>query len=1104
MVLALALMVPTAVLGGGEAGPGSPAVLPALGKLPLRFELGEGEAGTPERFIARGPAYHLAITPTETFVSLQKLDRTAARRGDPARLGITPVAGSRRNFRLEFIGAAPSARISGETELPGRVNYFLGDDPARWRTGVPTFARVRVADLYPGISLVHYGNQEHLEYDFVVGPGRDPSAIAIRISGADKVAIDERGDLVLSLGEDEIRQPKPLIYQDIRGIRKHVGGGYVLADPQTVRFEIAAYDQSEPLVIDPILSYSTYYGGLGLDAAWGVAVDASGFVYVAGESMGGLPITNATLTNRYGGTYFHGDAFVAKFDNAASQVIYLTYIGGALDDVGLSLAVDEGGSAYVTGYTDSIDFPRQSAIFNRISGIPYPSPVNVHPVDGFVTKLGPSGTNLVYSTYLGGDWVDVGVGIAVDASRSAYVAGYTESTNFPTANVSGGFTNYAGARDVFVTKFSPEGTNLVYSMYLGGKGQDEGNDVAADLAGRAFVTGVTASENFPVTTNALQPALAGGKDAFVTVVGVNGTNLDLSTYLGGAGDNAGYRLALDAAANIYLTGTTKEDTGFPATPGGWHPGGVYRSGNGGADWAPSSSGLQSLVVYALAVDPTAPTRVYSGTSRGLAWSTDGGTTWGTVTSVPTSTNGGIAAAIAVGSVLCLAIDPIGSTNVYAGTGQGLFKHIDAGTNTYWTNTSPGLLSTRALAVDPVTPAILYAGNDLGVFRTTNAAGNWSSVNNGLGNIFVRALAVDPVTPTTVYAATAGGVYRTTTSGAVWHGFNLGLQNLATLALAIDPVNPATVYVGTEDGVFKSVDAGTNWSAINAGLTMTNKSTRVFALAIDPLTPAILYAGTTNGLFKSVDGGTNWNSLTTDLPGLPVLAVQPNIQSPNTVYAGTSGTSVFGREDAFLTKLGVNPFSVTLGGGLKDEGWDVTVDAIGQVHLVGSTTSKDFPTTNTAGFLSATNAGESDVFVAELGNDGNTLNYSAYFGGGLADQGFGIAVDSVGNVYIVGETSSLDFPTRAALQGNYRGSKDGFLARINNPGFQPVIDIQSVGEEVRLSWSVLASDYKLQSSTNLLVTNGWVNVAVAPVPTNLLLTVSQPATNRAQFFRLANP
>jgi hypothetical protein len=258
------------------------------------------------------------------------------------------------------------------------------------------------------------------------------------------------------------------------------------------------------------------------------------------------------------------------------------------------------------------------------------------------------------------------------------------------------------------------------------------------------------------------------------------------------------------------------------------------------------------------------------------------------------------------------------------------------------------------------------------------------------------------------------------------------------------------------------------------------------------------------LFKSIDGGASWNAIINGLPALPIFAVQPNPQLPGTLYAGTSGTSVFGNDDAFLTKLGTDGFSVILGGSLDDQGKDVTVDAAGRAHLIGTTSSKNFPTTNTFGFLSASNAGLADVFLSELSSDGQTLINSAYLGGSAADSGYGIAVDAAGDVYVVGQTASVNFPTRAALQGTYAGSQDAFLAKISSTNLQLVLDVRSVSNAVQLSWSALASEFKLQSITNLVVTNGWVNVPGTPVRTDATLTVSLPTTNAAQFFRLSNP
>lgn len=1108
--LPLLIMVGMLLMRGGAAAVSNPSPRPdltSLGGQSIRFEQNLGQAGDEVRFVARGPAYYFSLSSTEATVSLRKFGSPGGSAG--VRSGRPPVRnqGGFCSVRLQFVGADPQAEVSGEGELPGRVNYFLGGDAAGWRAGASLFARVRVTDLYPGINLVHYGNQQHLEYDFEVAPGADPSVIAIRIEGADRILINPGGDLVLTLGDDEIRQPRPVVYQTIGGRRKEIEGAYLLLDSQTVKFTVGDYDRGTTLVIDPVLSYSTYFGGTGLDAAWAVAVDPAGFVYVAGETMAGLPVTGGTFTNQYGGagTGLHGDAFVAKFDSSLSNLVYLTYVGGAFDDVALGLAVDAGGSAYITGYTDSQNFPLTNAIFSQIKGTPYPPPVNIYPLEAFVTKLGPSGANLIYSTYLGGGGTDLGFGIATDPAGNAYVAGFTQSSDFPTANVSGNFTNYSGGYqandDAFVAKLGPSGTNLVYSMYLGGTSVEWARDVAADAAGQAYVTGFTLSQNFPVTTNnAVQPWLAGAMDAFVTVVAPFGSNLVTSTYLGGAASNQAFRITLDAGDNIYLTGVTASDAGFPASPGSLNPGGVFKSVNAGTTWGIASDGLPATRVFALAVDPTNPLRLYAGTTRGLARSPDAGVNWfseKTVANHPNFLN--LAPYISVGSVFTVAVDPVSPGNVYAGTAQGVFKSTDAGLS--WSLSSTGLAVSSAaeLAIAPTMPVTIYSGGASGVYYSTNDAATWEARNNGLGNLSVNALAIHPTTSTTLYVATAGGVYQSTNRGASWTAINAGLNNLAAQALAVDPVAPATLYVGTAGGVFKSVDAGTNWTFASTGLTTSN----ITALAINPLTPATLYAGTTNGLFKSTDGAQTWSPLTNGFPLTSFLSVAINPQSPDTIYAGLNGTNFFGGEDAFVMRLGGSGFSTVFGGTGDDEGGDVAVDSAGRVHLVGVTTSKDLPTLNTAGFLSATNSGGHDVFIAGFAPDGKALLASAYLGGAADDLGYGIAVNAAGT-YIVGETASGNFPTLGALQGVYQGARDAFIARIADTVLNPVLNIQSVGSQVRLSWSALAVDYHLQSNTNLLSASGWINVPASPVETNGVLSVTVPATSATQFFRLTSP
>ncbi len=581
----------------------APAVVSGYGNLPLSFEANQGQTEKAVRFLSRGSGYSLYLTPTEAVLTLKK----AAKEKAPADINDQPSAKSKtgdvdRRFspslvgegrgdgirdaepaatvRIKLIGANPSPKMEGEAALPGRVNYLIGKDPKKWRTNIPTFGKVRYEAIYSGIDLVYYGNQSQMEYDFVVAPGADPNKIGFDVVGAhgraplqtSSLRIADNGDLVLSVEGDEMRMKKPIIYQEIDGVRVPVSGGYRLSpSPRAgshlapsplagkgrgegnsaprVSFQIAAYDRSRPLVIDPVLVYSTYLGGGGDDQGLGIAVDSSGNAYVTGYTAStDFPIVGAAQAS-YGGSI--ADAFVTKLNPTGSALVYSTYLGGGKDDQGLGITVDSSGNAYVTGYTASTDFPIVGAAQASYGG---------SVTDAFVTKLNPTGSVIVYSTYLGGGRDDQGWGIAVDSSGSAYVTGYTASTNFPTVNPIQNVNH--GIVDVFVVKLNGAGSGFIYSTYLGGTDTEKGRSIAVDLAGNVYVTGTTLSDDFP-TANPFQ-AIRGGSltDAFVTKLNAAGSALIYSTFLGGNSIDRGYGIAIDSAGNAYVTGRTSS-TDFP-------------------------------------------------------------------------------------------------------------------------------------------------------------------------------------------------------------------------------------------------------------------------------------------------------------------------------------------------------------------------------------------------------------------------------------------------------------------------------------------------------------------------------------------------------------
>jgi hypothetical protein len=342
------------------------------GRGPLSFEANLGQAGDPDvTFLARRRGYRIALAPTRVTLALKR----------------PGAQGPGATLRMILEGASPSPQVQASEELPGKVNYFLGDDPDKWRRNIPTYARVRYSQVYRGVDLVWYGNQRRLEYDFVVAPGADPKQISLAVEGADDVRINSRGDLVVRTGDQEIRNRRPLIYQTIRGVRRQIRGGYRVQPNRRVTFQVARYDTTTPLVIDPELDYSTYLGGSGDDQGFGVAVDSAGNAYFTGQAWDG--------TNY--------DAFVTKL-NPVGSIVYSTFVGGSAYDFGAAIAVDTLGSAYITGLTYSYvpknganDFPKVNALISSFTGNPNGS------YHAFVTKLNADGDGLLFSTYLGGN-----------------------------------------------------------------------------------------------------------------------------------------------------------------------------------------------------------------------------------------------------------------------------------------------------------------------------------------------------------------------------------------------------------------------------------------------------------------------------------------------------------------------------------------------------------------------------------------------------------------------------------------------------------------------------------------------------------------------------
>ncbi len=454
-----------------------------------------------------------------------------------------------REVRLRWLGTNAGARPQGREELGARVNYLIGRDARRWRTDVPAYDGVRYPDLYPGIDLTYQSAGEWIKSEYVVRPGANPGDI--RMEYTEDLSLDADG----SLRVGGLREAAPEVYQQGSAGREPVTARYRVVGSRVVEFEIGAYDPSRTLVIDPVISYATYLGGSGAAAVTGAAVDAAGNLYVTGWTDAlNFPIAGAFQAANRGGV----DAFVAKFNPTGTALLYATYLGGNGEDKAAAIAVNASGEAQVTGSTASTNFP--------LSATPARSALGGSKT-AFVTKLNAAGNVLIFSTYLGGTAYEVGTAIALDSSANVYVAGDTQSVNFQTQNPYQA-TNRGGF-DAFVTKFNSTGT-ILFSTYLGGAGNEHAGGIAVDSAARVYIAGGTNSTNFPLS-GAIQGTNGGSQDAFLTRLNAAGTTLSYSTYLGGNGSFTAEQanaVAVDSSSNAYVAGVTNS-TNFPVTPGAY-------------------------------------------------------------------------------------------------------------------------------------------------------------------------------------------------------------------------------------------------------------------------------------------------------------------------------------------------------------------------------------------------------------------------------------------------------------------------------------------------------------------------------------------------------
>jgi Abnormal spindle-like microcephaly-assoc'd, ASPM-SPD-2-Hydin/Beta-propeller repeat len=654
----------------------------AYGNLPLRFEANRGQADPRVRFLSRGSGSELFLADAEAVLVLTK---PLSYDSEPAQDVLTTpsflpkIAKNRTGvqstaLRFSLAGAHPSPQVTGIDRLPETSSYFIGNDPSRWVIAAPNFSRVAYRGIYSGVDLTYYGSGRDLEFDFDLAPHADPSQIRLKIEGANSLTASSDGDLVVATAAGEVRINRPEIYQLAGSRREKVDGSYVLASNNEITLQLGAYDTNRALIVDPVIQYSTFFGGTTADSATGIFVDTSGNAYITGvTSSTDFPVTAGVLQSNLRSS--HSNAFISKLSANGSVLLYSTYLGGtgANGDGAAGIAADSQGDAFVTGFTASPDFPTVNAFQGTLKNAG---------TNAFVAELNPSATALLYSTYLGGSGLlgDFGQGIVVDSTGSAYVAGVTSSADFPLQGPIQGTLKSSGSTG-FVTKFSATGSALVYSTYLGGSGShDAALAIALDSSNDAFVAGTTNSTDFPTTTGAFQPALnGGGLNAFLSEINPGGSALSYSTFLGGSSMQGGVAagLALDSTGAAYLTGGTTA-TDFPTTPGA-----AQTSAQGSDTHAfvskinPAGQGPSDLVYSTylsgsdgndfgtgIAVDATGNANVTGG-----AASTDFPVTKGPIQPAPKS---------AGGNAFITRLNPAGSVFLYSSTFGGSNAKGDVG------------------------------------------------------------------------------------------------------------------------------------------------------------------------------------------------------------------------------------------------------------------------------------------------------------------------------------------------------------------------------------------------------------------------------------------
>lgn len=1079
----------------------------AYGQLPISFEPNVGQTDPEALYLAHGQNYTLFLTNTGAVWSFVGSSRAAGTSTAPSR-HINPrdraAVGGAVAVRMEMIGGDPQPSVTAQDSLSGVVNYIVGNVSSRWHTGVPTFGMVAYRHLYPGIDMVWYGTEGQPEYDFVVAPGAHPAQIAIRFDGSTSVRIDPVShDLVVATSMGELREHAPRIYQDKAGARSNVTGQFVLHAGGVVGFQLGAYDHTQPLVIDPAISYSTFLGGHatpsfdGNDTANAIAAGATGNVYVTGRTgSANFPATAGAFQTRAPG---NGDAFVAEINTSASgsqSLVYSTFLGGsrsdgapnpglfgtfgsAGDEEGWAIAVDPGGDAYVTGVTDSTDFPvSPGALQKALAG----------PQNAFVAKLSATGSTLLYSTYLGGG-VDqygegtggVGFGIAIDALGNAYVVGDTNSVNFPTTLGAFQTTNFVsssanpngnGCCVAFLSKLNPTGSALSYSTFLGGSGDNFGASfaraVTVDSSGDAYVAGFTYESDFPTTAGAYQPP-GGNCGGFVTKVDPSGAGLVYSTCFQSAG-NGFSAIAVDPTGKTFVTGVMNSST-FPTTLGAFQT--TNAGGHNAAfvtEFDASGSGVVASTYLggsggdqgnAITLDAAGDPFVTGSTSSSDFPTTPGAfkpTVPGngdafvtklnaTLTSLVYSTYLGGAAGADTGNGI--ALDNAGDAYVAGATGSQDFPTTPGGLQTTFGGGSccQGPLDGFISKLNATGSNLLYS-TYLGGGPNTAAAANGNDLAGGIAVDSAGSAYVFGSTDSLDFPVTAGAFQTTLATTATSNG--------VTFVAKLNPQGTGLVYStylgGTANGDQYhangiAVDANGNASVaglvngtdfpVTAGAFSTSCSAPPcgFVTKLNAIGSGLLYSTYTPTEVNSVAAGPNGTTYLAANTSSTLWPTTPGAFSTSCARCQTFYDGVASAGTTSFTSASADFQSSDVGGILYRP-------TTGGQYTIQSVNASDPTTVTVAPAIAPADSGSQLFFqiydnpglrgsgagvVARLNSAGKELAYSTYINGVVAR----VAVDTAGVAYFTGSSNAGGIPTTAGAYSATQGP--AYVAKLKPGG-----------------------------------------------------------------------